>query len=494
MKDQIEEFQQQKKLVNTIEVDVIENGEVVQHIKTENTVSQGYVNFARSTMYSYASTYLATESVPGAGNTQCLALLDDNYTVSPDGFSLDLWKLSNTPAYFINNPSYPTMDTPNFSHTTGLCNALNTSSSGSKGGVYLPSRSGLTGRRSITNTYEFGTTQANGVIKSIAYMMPGEPFSTIGLGSSNSPAELLLNPLQGLTYTRYIGYKTSGSDKHLYFRQLQETPNNNIIIINETDGTLVGNDTLVTPASKDEPSILVASVLETVYCNNNFITLTNSSNSQLTYKKAPESTLVYGDDINVSFTQLGTGTVHMSRLTADEQYLYILAQDSTNVYIIKIDTTTDLVASMIDLGAYAAAFAIPYSSSLFNVCPFSGKIFFGKDIANTPIYVLAAGATNGTDIIAISKPYIRQGNYSGYLDLYYEKNGKHFTKLWTPNVQLTSIDPSNPNQLNLMTAQAISCCIYEVQGRGNFLTYADLPTPITKNSNQVVRIQYTLSW
>jgi hypothetical protein len=491
--------------MNKLKLQLIEDGKIVQEVETENTIGQQIVNKAKLGLYIYPHNYInqgQSLTAKSINTGVALSLLNDTYGVSSDGFYCNVWNFGNMPSYYVTNGGQPLpYESDNNNRNTNLIGQnlnLGVSQTYLKDGVHLPGVSNFTSR-AITYAWEWGTTQGNGTIKSLA------TFCNVALGIADdanlSPIlSNLLSPLVNLTYTRFIGYKTVGADKLFYYRTYQASPTNNIVVVNETTGASVTTKSLPIPASKDETlnqTSYAVGTLQTVFCNSNFYTFTALTNSQITYKKADETVLTYGNAINVAFTQLGTGTVSITRVTADEQYLYFLAKDTTKLYIIKVDTTTDTVSSIIDLGAYAFRI-FNATNPLFNKCPFTGKLFTSPNyLTNTAgvdyIYEIPDSLTPAATIKPIAGNYWGISSYhlNMLTDMYFEKNNRHYARWGTSNSAKANIPTITGTTALVYTSSA---AIYEIINRGNFITYAELPTPITKTNSQVLRIQYTLNY
>ena len=433
---------------NIIKAQLIENGRIIQEEIAENFLSgQAKLNSEFLYRKSLCQTSESTGSPPNSPQL--------------DYSEFCLW--DNTPNFDANNMYWDAAP-----GLVGYCDHFSQSIAGDlRMGAYLPSLFVNSGIGTKTYTWEWGTTQGNGTIKSMGFVpSTNNDFST----TVRNIQYAVTTP--DLTNCTYIGYKTSGSDKILYFRKYGTgIIANNIIGIKETDMSLYETLSLaVSGGFANQPVTSPASpnLKDVVLCNG--FTYTFTSNAQnndnyLRFKKAPVATGVYGSAQTAIFTIISPYTYNnISAITSDERYIYVLYGYSTSgIYqMMTFDTQTDTVVNVQGLAGTPWANSQSAGSYTFCIDPFNPANIF---IANSPgicYQVLKDNIAAGYKSVC---SYSSQGT-----DIMYVKNGTPITHSYDYPNKFMAQYTRNPS----------------VQ------TYAALSNPITKTSSQSLRIQYTI--
>ena len=456
------------KMNNKVKLQLIEKGKVVQEVETKNLVTdltkymaQAYYAAGQSGLPLYSSS-----SVPGFSSVVGIQLWDNTTT-----FLNNTWMTSN------NGPL----------NMVGYCNNLGTALSDSKTGAFLASAS-IYNKGGMTYTWEWATTQGNGTIKSLGFVLNQNSYLSYNPYLFTPYAANIPNLK---SYQHYIGCATVGADKIFYFRTFNVGGINNIVSIKETDFSTVETLSLNIAGAGglngSDNSLYVEG--DTLFVNNNFYTITAISGTNLTFKKAPKSTLIYGSAINIPYTSIATGTHYVESITSDDRYIYALIKASTGnkSMIVTIDTQTDTVTTVVDTTAGIGYYSASNFSNWVKLskCPFTPDLIFYQTGSTYTSYA-------GQYFISTNKflggyQFTNTNSASSYCDMFYQKNGGVYFKSCSYSAPI-GIGVGGSIQYPEKHCNAIFRCFGI---NSNILTYAELPAPVTKTASQSMRIQYS---
>lgn len=447
---------------NSLVIQLIEDGKVIQEEKLHNFVSkQAKLNGE----YIYKSSI-----IKGAGGSMPPTSVGLQYS------QINLW--DNTSSFEEN--LYMLQDNGAV-NATGYCTNWSTDISGdSKKGSWLSSQT-INAGGSTTYVWEWATSQANGAIKAVGFTPASDStFSEAGhaLAHSNIPA------ISGLTTPMYIGCRTSGGDRVAYFRGFG-TYTNNVIGIKVSDFSLVETLSLninggilnnVSGAVEDGNTYGSKSYNDTVLCNDFFYTVTAVDNGTITIKKADKATLTYGAPTAIPFSYpAGFTYMYQNQLQCvasdGDRYAYFAVTanksggPSYSNILLKLDCTTDTITSIDWSGV------LNYTSQYTSM----SSIAISPSDANT-IFVSNGSPQNWAS--SIGKYNLTTGttiNISAPLGL--------------PSLVL--VDSNLTPLYKFLLAQGNTFYV-NYSRNPSVLTYAELSNPITKTSSQSLRVQYTL--
>ena len=359
-----------------------------------------------------------------------------------------------------------------------LTNAITTS--GTQGGVYLPQLSGFQRNRGYTWTYEWGTTQGNGVISSLGFFEDGAVPITIPNGGGMIQVAQVPEFYNGNYNWTYAGFKTSGAQKQLHFVS-RETNSNNVIIINHDDFSLVSQSTLTNPTGLWSSS--QHDILYTPVGGGQYYGIVSVSSTSITFKKCAESgSMTFGSNITKSLPVVpgwyptgGSSQVSFYNWTADESFIYALVYDNNNYQsaILKFDPSTDTVVSITKNPAGFGGVGGVGSNQLFNICPVTGKLM--TLVSNDYVVEWDSISQPGT------MNYIARWNAA-----FFSGGAKDFMMHQTTS-------PTDRLVCSYQSSDGYTGAFFEMT-RGSFYTYAELLVPITKTNTQSLRVSYTLNF
>lgn len=363
---------------------------------------------------------------------------------------------------------------------TAFCflNAITTS--GTQGGVYLPQLSSFQRNRGYTWTYEWGTTQGNGLISSLGFYENGAVPISIGNGGGMCQVAQVPEMYNGNINWSYAGFKTSGAQKQLHFVSRQ-TNSNNVVVLNHDDFSLVTQSTITNPSggwSSNQHDILYTPV-----GGGQYYQIISVSSTSITFKKCNESpSMTFGSNVTKSIPVVpgwypanGTSVVQFQNWTADESFIYALVFDNNNYQsgVLKFDPATDTVVSITKNPAGFGGVGGIFDSQLWNICPVTGKLIS----ANGPYIIECTSITQPATL-----NYIARWDNGVYLG---DTRSFMMHQTTSPTDRLVGYYQT-PNGTYLGA-------FFEFT-RGNFYTYAELPVPITKTNTQSLRVSYTLNF
>jgi hypothetical protein len=362
---------------------------------------------------------------------------------------------------------------------TAFCyqNAITTS--GTQGGIYLPQLSGYNRNRSYTWTYEWGTTQGNGVISSIGYFENGAVPITIGNGGGMIQVAAVPEMYNAGTWT-YAGWKDNGARKQLHF-VTRNTIANNVVVVNHDDFSLVSQANLTNPTGLWSTNS--HDIIYTPVGGGQYYGIVSVSSTSFTYKKCAESgNMTFGGNITKAlpvvpgwYPDSGSSTINFYNWTADQNFIYALVYDNNNYQsaIMTFDPSTDTVVSIVKNPAGFGGVGGVGDSNLFNICPVTGKL-----LTLTGSYI--------TEWASITQP--ATNNYiASWINGVYLSDSRDFLmhQTTTPTDRLVGFYSTNNG--------TYLGAFFEIT-RGNFYTYAELLVPITKTNTQSLRVSYTLNF
>ena len=356
-------------------------------------------------------------------------------------------------------------------------NAITTA--GTQGGIYLPQLSGFQQNRAYTWSYEWGTTQGNGVISCVSF---NDNASVPELQYGGAAIQVAkVSQMSTLPYWTYAGYKTSGAQKQLHFVNRQ-TNTNNVVIVNHDDFSLVSQATITNPALG-----LGYASHDIIYTPANggwYYVFTTFSGHNFSFRKVVESPSMTFPGTNTVTANMSvpgwenSGYWNIANITSDETYIYMLIYSWQNYQsaILTFDPSTDTIVSIVKNPAgFGGVGGIGDNSGLFNICPVTGKLMTRSGNA----YIIEwTSITQPTTQLYISW---WQNNQLGS---FYPTFLMHQTT--SPTDRLVGCDAENSSASNYGNFWELT--------RGNFYTYAELPVPITKTNTQSLRVSYTLNF
>ncbi|MGH7974970.1 MAG: hypothetical protein ACREBR_05565 [bacterium] len=361
-----------------------------------------------------------------------------------------------------------------------LNNAISTS--GTADGIYLPQSSGAQRNRGFKWTYEWGTTQGNGTLSSVAFQHGNNTPSISGQGTGyikvGVTPELNLNQ-----FWQYAGWKTVGGARQLYFVN-KAVSNNNVTIVNYSDFSLVSQETITNPTVAAFGSVN-HDIIYTPVGGGNFYAIVSTAAHTFTYRKAAESgSMTFGAPVTTAtFSVPGWpagGTVNFENWTADQSFIYAMVYDNSNTQraILKYDPSTDTVVSITKLPAgLAGAGGGIYVRYMFNICPVTGKLFLSQSgyyVCEWPD-ITQPGQQRQVSTLQDGNPtyyyptFMMEQNTDRLVWTYYQFNGN--------------------NSFSISQYGAW----YEMT-KGEFVTYAELPSTLVKGNTQSLVVSYTLNF
>ena len=468
---------------NTIKLQLLDaDGRVVQEAQTKNTMNPSIKDLATALylgsvnpnsmssggglVYFGNNSYvynLTNSSNVGNGK---IVLMDDTYGLMGNNMISKLYDINK-----VNQPAATGISTTQLntmSSVTGYNVTLTQTNTGTKGGVYLPSVSGVQSNNDGTVSYkyvwEWATSQGNGVIKAIGiYNADDRNYGgMIYSNASQGPVYYSTNKYyasgSGSQVGQYIGYKVDGSDKLFYYRDLNADGNNNINIYRWTNGKLVTtpDSTKVLNITGSASGLTGAGYNSTAYCNGFFYTITAMNGTSVTFKKADETTLTYGSTINRTYTSIaGFGMPYW--VFSDNRYVYAMFYSSStyNSYLLKIDSTDDSATVTAIVTGRNNLSNLYTMAQYITVCPFTGNVIW-----NAGAMTWFANSTAVADLAGSACLF----NFA---------------------TNCLTINYNN----DIVTLNRVRYCT-----GGNYLSYAELSSPITKTSQNSLRIEYTFTY
>jgi hypothetical protein len=353
-------------------------------------------------------------------------------------------------------------------------NAISTT--GTADGVYLPQSSGFTSNRGYTWTYEWGTTQGNGTLSSVAFQSGN---NTPSFSQGQGAMQVAATP-QFLSSNQwsYAGWKTVCASRQLYLVN-RSTTTNNVVILNYTDFSLVSTETMTNPSVAGLGG-QVHDIIYTPVGGGQFYAITSNTNHTFTFRTAAESAnMTFGSPTTTaSYSVPGwqnSGSTNIYNWTADQTYIYALVYDDANYQtaILKFDPSTNTVVSITkNPSGQGGVGGGNYVSYLFNICPVTGKLFksaSGFYVCEWPS-ITQPGLQRQVSTLIDGTPtyyyptFMMEQNTDRLVFTYYDQTTASYYGAW---FELT---------------------------KGEFDTYAELPSVLTKTNTQSLVISYTLNF
>jgi hypothetical protein len=447
---------------------VIEN---VTGTSKQQKFSQMYKYWANGSNGNYSN----ADHIGNSSGETNLVLMRDNVGVTVDNAFCNLFKYDAT-----NNLLPPVTTSESLSEPgskiTGYCYNNATTNTGDKGGIFVASLSGTQRYRAHKWVYEWGTTQANGTINAVGFLPPKALLSSLDRVLTRLSKVPEIDDL----YYVYAGYKTVGADKHLYFKT-HNTTTNNIKVIKAADLSHIATKSVDLGSTWSYPSHDVIFINDSIYV----IRSVQVGAPGFTFAKGVEAssmTLGVNTVVTTSFPS-GWSEMNFYSWTSDESFIYALVYNDGNTEsaILKFDPTTDTIVSVTKTPSGFGAVGGVLDSVIFNICPLTGKLFSRATLA---------GHGSGILLEAPSITQLDQTMFgiSSYSNGQYFDTSNDFTFIMEQdaNTLVSTIYTTNVgNEVHQGTWWQFN--------RGNFFTYASLPSPIVKTNTQSLRVEYTLN-
>jgi hypothetical protein len=518
----------ERKMTNKVKLQLINNatGEVDKEVNITNTVGNIFKDALRNTYLRHSGLrYTNGYGHHGSPKDWVLALHDKKHNIDASGYYSDIMNTENGGGWSAGLVGY----------VRGFRGVIESTGGGS--GIYQSSMSGqVPGTKKRKFTYEWAPTQGNGTIASIGFYNE-DSWGLIGQGLVQHYS------ITGMRsgYERYIGYKSNvGTDNHTQLVFID-------MYTNDTwqqtkDIYFVNSDTFVV---EDKISLNLpdgdmnygdsSEKMKLCYANGKFYKFYGTSGyTSLGYyvcdavvKTWEYKSVAYNLDLSTLTPELQTyylnnpnntwggpniknwGQPTKAGVTADDTTLYFTMNSYSHglQIIVAVNIADDTTKAVLPL--------LQYGNDLqyVGVCPKTKKFLVSRyncvyvldDILNCMTPYDAATKTGGLAQIVGTCPKhkisyglqlgqagdINGTSYYGYYSdvnniqpdyLFLDAKGDMYVKRARMNGTVETPYDGEPGNWGIMGP---AC-------KGNFFTYADLPTEITKTADQSLRLEYTM--